>query len=804
MKNRHYGNVWKNTIILLQLLFSVLLLMSVFMVAALNGKHMIDMDNLTNQSYVDSSYYSYVYEQKVTELTNFLMTRKNFETNGEYDSEKPVNVIKYARSGIIRNDAEESYTMTLVRNGASAYWTYDDSSISNTEEYDGENDKAQFENYTLSDLVAWSKEGYVQYSDKIEEKYLPQSGISIAQGVQEGRLTEEEGQELYQALAKTLDRIGQEETAYRKALNEFDDSETNLSYVFIENEQVIYTNMLEDTEEDITSYVFGDKAHNLLDYGKEKGSYLYCNDKDLKFRSNVKGMEDYYYKYIDGTMSGIGNNAVFLVAVDTTFPNEDGFTIAKSEFMTLHPWGMISIVTIVVSLLGWIVTLVYLTLAAGRNHKDDKIHLNWIDHIKTEFFFLIFIVFSVLILVLSFSAASYEWDIPGMLVVVGVISFIYDGVFQIFYTSVIRRMKAGMFWEYSFTNWVYVSTLRVLGTWKASVRVIVTFVFNALLFLFLAYQFFTRRHLLGGILLALQIIVIGVIYLRDVVQKQEIMKGIRQITEGDLSYKIPLEHLHSDSKKLAEAVNSIGDSLHLVVEENTKNERMKADLITNVSHDIKTPLTSISGYAEILREGMVKSEDVGRFAGKIYEEAQRLIALVEDILNLSHLDEGAPGQERRCGIDLYALCARALIRLEEAARQRKITLTLTGACQRVDGAEKLLEEILFNLCDNAIKYNKEGGRVEVSVTREPQWVVLTVQDTGIGIPSGETDRVFERFYRVDKSHSKEIGGTGLGLSIARDLTQLQRGTFALTIDGDLFKATLTFPRCQKSQDPAGK
>ena len=115
MKNRHYGNAWKNTIILLQLLFSVLLLMSVFMVAALNGKHMIDMDNLTNQSYVDSSYYGYVYEQKVTELTNFLMTRKNFETNGEYDSEKQVNVIKYARSGIIRNDTEESYTMTLVR-----------------------------------------------------------------------------------------------------------------------------------------------------------------------------------------------------------------------------------------------------------------------------------------------------------------------------------------------------------------------------------------------------------------------------------------------------------------------------------------------------------------------------------------------------------------------------------------------------------------------------------------------------------------------------------------------------------------
>ena len=799
MKNRHYGNVWKNTIILLQLLFSVLLLMSVFMVAALNGKHMIDMDNLTNQSYVDSSYYSYVYEQKVTELTNFLMTRKNFETNGEYDSEKPVNVIKYARSGIIRNDAEESYTMTLVRNGASAYWMYDDSSISNTEEYDGENDKAQFENYTLSDLVAWSKEGYVQYSDKIEEKYLPQSGISIAQGVQEGRLTEEEGQELYQALAKTLDRIGQEETAYRKALNEFDDSETNLSYVFIENEQVIYTNMLEDTEEDITSYVFGDKAHNLLDYGKEKGSYLYCNDKDLKFRSNVKGMEDYYYKYIDGTMSGIGNNAVFLVAVDTTFPNEDGFTKAKSEFMTLHPWGMISIVTIVVSLLGWIVTLVYLTLAAGRNHKDDKIHLNWIDHIKTEFFFLIFIVFSVLILVLSFSAASYEWDIPGMLVVVGVISFIYDGVFQIFYTSVIRRMKAGVFWEYSFTNWVYVSTLRVLGTWKASVRVIVTFVFNALLFLFLAYQFFTRRHLLGGILLALQIIVIGVIYLRDVVQKQEIMKGIRQITEGDLSYKIPLEHLHSDSRKLAEAVNSIGDSLHLVVEENTKNERMKADLITNVSHDIKTPLTSIINYVDLLKREDFEDPKIRNYLQVLEEKAYRLKTLTEDVVEASKVSSGNISLEMM-NLNLVELVNQTSAEFEEKfeARNLKMIMNLPTEPATIYADGRRMWRVLANVFNNAAKYAMEGSRVYVDLVQTGEEVQLTIKNVSEQPLNISADELTERFIRGDVSRSTE--GSGLGLSIAQNLTKLQGGKFELYLDGDLFKVLIRFPVPKETED----
>ena len=198
-----------------------------------------------------------------------------------------------------------------------------------------------------------------------------------------------------------------------------------------------------------------------------------------------------------------------------------------------------------------------------------------------------------------------------------------------------------------------------------------------------------------------------------------------------------------------------------------KQDRMRRDFTANVSHELKTPLTSISGYAEIIREGMVKSEDVGRFAGKIYEEAQRLITLVEDILNLSHLDEGAPGQERRQGIDLYALCERAVASLAEAARQRGIAISLTGSRQRVDGAEKLLAEIIFNLCDNAIKYNKENGQVTVLVSETQEQVVLTVEDTGIGIPSEEVERIFERFYRVDKSHSRAIGGTGLGLSIVK-------------------------------------
>ena len=242
----------------------------------------------------------------------------------------------------------------------------------------------------------------------------------------------------------------------------------------------------------------------------------------------------------------------------------------------------------------------------------------------------------------------------------------------------------------------------------------------------------------------------------------------------------------------AEAQADIRREMERLKQGYEKQDRMRRDFTANVSHELKTPLPSISGYAEILREGIVKQEDVGRFAGKIYEESQRLITLVEDILNLSLLDEGAPAQEAPGAVDLYQVCQDTLATLGPAARRRGIRMSLAGGRHTVHGVEKILREIVYNLCDNAIKYNVEGGRMEVSVTREGPYVVLLVQDTGIGIPEGETDRVFERFYRVDKSHSKEIGGTGLGLSIVKHGAAYHKAQIQL--DSQLGKGTRIWVR----------
>ncbi len=206
------------------------------------------------------------------------------------------------------------------------------------------------------------------------------------------------------------------------------------------------------------------------------------------------------------------------------------------------------------------------------------------------------------------------------------------------------------------------------------------------------------------------------------------------------------------------------------VTEREEREALRREFTANVSHELKTPLTSISGFAELMKEGLVPPEKVSEFSGDIYRECRRLIALVDDIIGLSRLDEGSLPAESE-PVALRALAAETLESLRPTAEKKGVTLTLTGEETVIPGVRALLGEMIYNLCDNAIKYNHEGGSVTVSLTRRERELRLAVADTGIGIPLAHQNRVFERFYRVDKSHSRAIGGTGLGLSIVKHAAQ---------------------------------
>lgn len=234
--------------------------------------------------------------------------------------------------------------------------------------------------------------------------------------------------------------------------------------------------------------------------------------------------------------------------------------------------------------------------------------------------------------------------------------------------------------------------------------------------------------------------------------------------------------------------------LILDVTEKEKAEQLRREFTANVSHELKTPLHTISGSAELLANGMVKPEDIPIFLKRIYSEAQRMIQLVEDIIRLSHLDEGAEDMKWDM-VDLYAVAEETINSLADEAESNGIKFELYGETVLINGIRQLLQEIIYNLCDNAIKYNCRGGSVSVGVKNENEFAILTITDTGIGIPAEHQERIFERFYRVDKSHSKEIGGTGLGLSIVKHAAKLHNAEIELhSIVNKGTEITIKFPK----------
>ena len=213
------------------------------------------------------------------------------------------------------------------------------------------------------------------------------------------------------------------------------------------------------------------------------------------------------------------------------------------------------------------------------------------------------------------------------------------------------------------------------------------------------------------------------------------------------------------------------------------NAKMRQEFTANVSHELKTPLTSISGYAELIEAGIAAGGDIVRFSGEIHKNAQRLLVLINDILRLSQLDSLEEYVEKE-PVDLYEMAIACRDMLKMQAQNNQVTVTVTGESRTVSANRQMMDELIFNLCDNAIRYNRPGGSVSVTVGREPAGIFICVRDTGIGISEKDRERIFERFYRVDKSRSKQTGGTGLGLAIVKHIAVLHGAQISLNSELD--------------------
>ena len=281
-------------------------------------------------------------------------------------------------------------------------------------------------------------------------------------------------------------------------------------------------------------------------------------------------------------------------------------------------------------------------------------------------------------------------------------------------------------------------------------------------------------------------------------REEEFRHAIEQVLSGEHT-ELVLKLNGSDIQLIANPVirdkKTEGAVVLLVnVTEKLERESLRREFSANVSHELKTPLTSISGFAEIMQGGLVKNEDIPKFAGRIYKESQRLLQLVEDVIQISQLDEEKTSYIWE-PVDVYQVCKNAFESLKEKAKSLNVHLYICGERMKMEAVRTLLEEAIYNVCDNAIKYNRNDGSVSVFLTQTAQEIQIVVKDTGVGIPKEDQDRVFERFYRVDKSHSKEIGGTGLGLSIVKHAVGALKGSVILrSEEGNGTEITLRFPK----------
>ncbi len=583
-------------------------------------------------------------------------------------------------------------------------------------------------------------------------------------------------------------RTSEEDRRYLQYTNEFKREDTNFCYWYKQN-GVWYTNQ-PDTEE---GQEFD--TQTVLMEAKTMGDYLLYDMEKKEFETDIRGLEDYFFNSYGNQMYLPLENVVLVIGVDTDLTAKDDLYDANVEYVRLHPWIKVSIAAALVSMMGWVLSLVYLTLVTGHRDGEEGVHLNYIDKVKTEIVIAVFVLVTSELLMLVSHVNNSTGNVSGLLVASGTVSMVIDMLFLVFYLSMVRRLKAEVMWENSLACWLARGLSKTFRERTVTVRVLAVFSIHMMICFILAVGAFHFHSVICLLLLLAFCAMEAYLLLRMAVEHYQIYQGVEKITQGALDAKIDVEELHGDDKRLAEAINNIGSGLLHAVDESTKNERMKADLITNVSHDIKTPLTSIINYVNLIKMEDIENERVLGYIKILDEKSQRLKQLTEDLVETSRITSGNIKLDMQ-KIDLVELVCQTAGEFNEKFETKELTIVTklpkTAVMILADGRQ--LYRVIENLYNNVAKYAMEKTRVYVDVQvseGEAVFSIKNVSERSLAVENSNAGDLTERFIRGDVSRTTE--GSGLGLSIAKSLTELMGGTFQISVDGDLFKASIHFP-----------
>lgn len=645
-------------------------------------------------------------------------------------------------------------------------------------------------------IDCWSYDG-----GWMEELYKPVDAENIMQVANDnpewnGRLND-----AYAMLNNAIFSLQDAYKSYEWMEEGYQEGDTNLTYLYADTEKgFVYTNRKEFRD-------YGKLKEN-LETIRTMGKYAVIEPELKDFESNIEGIDAAEWregiKYSGGKEKGF----VYAVSVDTGYPIKDALYSEARQYERYSPFvrGVLILGTSSIVLL--VMILVWLTAVAGRDGQSQEISLNWFDRWKTELaagavvlaWGVPVALFGSRTKLVSTAEAMSEWmyyeveyayiSPSGTLAVGGIIAAYTCAMFLAGYLSLVRRIKAGTLWKNSLSRSLIRFSKRAFASlhavWKAAAVFTVFVLVHWLALLSNGNEYAVALMLAGELAIFIYMV-------RQAAGRQKIDMGVDKIAGGEVDYKIPLDGMGEEQRSIAEKINSIGQGLDAALEESIKSERLKTDLITNVSHDIKTPLTSIINYVNLLKQEKFDDPKIIRYLDILDEKSQRLKTLTEDVVEASKLSSGNITLEFM-NINLVEIIQQTSGEFEEKFTANGLTEVMSlpehEVIIRADG--RRLWRVLANIYNNAAKYAMKGTRVYADLYTIGDAAVFSLKNISDQPLNISADELTERFIRGDISRGTE--GSGLGLSIAKTLTQMQGGNFELYLDGDLFRVTLTFPQ----------
>ena len=645
---------------------------------------------------------------------------------------------------------------------------------------------------------------------QLDEKFAPQGAENILDAV--NKSTEWNGrlEDAYKELFTLLDCIraiqsDEQFNDYETSLasvfhsvGDYTEGSTNLTYLFADKEtQTIYTN-----KKAYSSYA--QLEQNLEKIFKEK-AYAVVYPELSECVTNIPGADLQVWNHtIDQSFDT--KDFVFAVSVDTKFSVADSMADEAENYETYSKLMFPMLAGAIFGSVLWLIGMVWLTVTAGRRPEDEEIHLNGFDRWYTEIAVgtVIGIWLAGTIIsgtLIANSSLGYSHVVVTVIVICLICGTYTMAWFLIGYLSLVRRIKAGTLWKNSLIRkvlkWIGKCSGKLADFVRAFSRntaekIKVLLVGGAFLFL----QFLIIGCVFSGagvFLLALMAVDVAVMIfaIRKADGQDRIMDGLKKISDGELQYKIKTDTLTGKQKVMAEYINNIGSGLDAAVENSLKKERMQTELITNVSHDLKTPLTSIINYVDLMKRENPTDPKIQEYLRILDEKSQRLKVLTEDVVEASKASTGNIKLEMN-DIDFVEMVQQVIGEFEEKFKEKNLTMMVhfTDEPSIIYADGQRMWRVLENVFGNVVKYAMEGTRVYAEISNRNKKVTFSLKNISAQPLNISADELTERFIRGDVARNTE--GSGLGLSIAKSLTELQGGEFKLYLDGDLFKVMITF------------